>query len=107
VGKSASSAQSARARARERMVEIERERLERQKRMEDAATAVYLAVERRAIASEKVNEAEQEIAAALRVILAEGVDVERVAALCDMSPTYVRQVTRRHANGLVNSPMDA
>jgi hypothetical protein len=42
---------------------------------------------------------DKEISTALRAILAEGADVERTAALCDLTPTEVRQLTRRHANG--------
>ena len=99
MGKSASAAQRARARARERMVELERERLERQTRIEDAATAVYLAVEKRALAVAAVTVAEREIALALRAILGEGADVARAATLCDLTPTDVRRLTRQRADG--------
>ncbi len=83
MGESASAAQAARARARTRMVELERERLERRRRVEDAATTVFLAIARRASAEAALVEAEREIGAALRAILAEGADVDRAAMLCD------------------------
>ena len=98
-GKTASAAQTARAQARQRMVELERERIERQRRIEDAATAVYVAVNKRAAASALLLEAEQDMAAALRAIIAEGTDVDRAARLCDLTPREVRQLTRHRANG--------
>lgn len=99
VGKTASAAQAARAQARNRMVELERKRIERQRRIEDAATAVYLAVDKRATATTLRLEAEQDMAAALRAIIAEGADVDRAARLCDLTPREVRQLTRNRANG--------
>lgn len=99
MGRVATAAQQARARARERMVELERERIERQKRIEDAATACYLAVEKRAAARELVEEAEREMRAALRAIACEGADLPQVATLCDLTPTEVRQLTRHRQNG--------
>jgi hypothetical protein len=99
MGRAAAAAQQARARARQRMVDLERERIERQKRIEDAATACYLAAEKRAAAREVVGEAEREMRAALRAITSEGADVEQVATLCDLTPTEVRQLTRHQQNG--------
>jgi hypothetical protein len=81
------------------MVELERERIERQKRIEDAVIACYLAVEKRTAARDLVAEAERDMRAALRAITAEGADVEQVATLCDLTPTEVRQLTRHRQNG--------
>lgn len=81
------------------MVDLERERVERQRRIEDSATAVYMALERRAAAEALVASAEKEIATALRAILDEGTDADRTAALCGLSVSDVRRLTRRRANG--------
>jgi hypothetical protein len=85
------------------MVELERERLDRQRRIEDAVTSFYLAAEKRDAAAELLQHSEQGMATALRLILDEGTDVERAAILCDLAPTEVRQLTRRRVNGRSHS----
>ena len=86
------------------MLELERERLERQKRIEDAVTAVYVAIDRRALAEAAVVDADHQVGSALGAILDEGVDVKRVAALCDLTPTDVRRLTRVAYAGTERSP---
>lgn len=86
------------------MVELERERLERQRRIEDAVTAFYLAVEKRDAATELLHDAERQMAGALRGILDEGTDVEHAAVLCDLKPSDVRQLSRRRSNGRGDTP---
>jgi hypothetical protein len=81
------------------MVDLERERIERQKRIEDAATACYLAAEKRTAAREVVEEAERDMRVALRAIAAEGADIPQVATLCDLTQTEVRQLIRARQNG--------
>jgi hypothetical protein len=98
MGRTATTAQQARTRARQRLVQFERERLERQKRIEDAVTAYYIAAEKRAAARELVEEAESDMRTTLREIAGEGADIDQVASLCNLTPAEVRQLTRQRNN---------
>jgi hypothetical protein len=80
------------------MVEIERERIERRKRIEDAATVGYLALEKRSSTRAVVAESEHGIASGVGAILADGADLDRTAALCDPTPAQVRSLMRSRVN---------
>lgn len=90
----ASAKQAALAKARERRVELDRDRAARDTRIEIAAAEVFVQQQARTTAEQAVADADVKIGAALRLLLHDGVAVEGVAQLCDLSVTEVRRLTR-------------
>ena len=82
------------ARARDRRRELDRARDEQDARIEEATASVLVALEARAEAEGAVREATTRVGAALRLVLAEEVSVERAAALVDIDVSDVRRFVR-------------
>lgn len=85
---------SARDRARAARAKLDADRAARDRRIEESATAYYVALEAREAAEEAAREAEASMAAAVAALLGEGESVERVAALCEISDGDVRRLRR-------------
>lgn len=95
MGRVAKAEQAARARARERRVQaLFCGSASRNRRIEDAAVEVFLGLAARGHATALVSDAETRVGAALRRVLAEEIDVERAAALCELSVREVRRLSR-------------
>lgn len=95
MGRVAKAEQAARARARERRVQaLFCASASRNRRIEDAAVEVFLGLAARGHATALVSDAETRVRAALRRVLAEGIDVEQAAALCGLSVREVRRLSR-------------
>ena len=80
--------------ARERRVALDRDRQARDSRVEQAAARVFLGVEQRHVAERAVHDANVGIGKALLEQLAERIDVEDVAQLCDLDTAEVRRLVR-------------
>lgn len=107
MGTVAKAQQQARSRARARRVELDAERAAKDERIELGAAAVYLGSAQRDDALAAVERAEQVMAAGLRTLLAEGVSVQRAAALCELRVAEVRRLQRSGpADGAVDEPTD-
>lgn len=91
----ASAKQAALTKARERRVELDRDRAARDSRIENAAAEVFVRQAARADAEQAVADADVKIGAALRLLAQDGVSVEGVAQMCDLSVTEVRRLTRK------------
>ena len=94
MGRVARLQQQARAVARVRRIALDHERATRDQRVEAAAAAAILALGEREQAQGQVRAAETRVGYALRAILAEGVKVDGVARLCDLSAAEVRRLRR-------------
>jgi DNA-directed RNA polymerase specialized sigma24 family protein len=86
--------QAALTKARERRVELHRDRAARDRRIETAAAEVFVRQAARAEAEQAIADADAKLGAALRLLLDDGVAVEGVAQLCDLTTSEVRRLTR-------------
>lgn len=88
-------------RARERQRELDRQEDEAREaaraRIADASAAAIVALERRAEAERTLATATSAAGNAVRALLAEDVEVDRAAALLDMSETDVRRLVKAAA----------
>ncbi len=99
MGQVARVEQAARARARERWSQAaDQDRRDRDRRIEAAAAEVFLSLAAREHAAALVCDAETRVGAALRRLLAEDIDVDRAAALCELSVREVRRLSRDRRN---------
>lgn len=94
MGHEAKLQQQARERARARRVELDAERAAKDERIERQTAAVYIALGQRDEALTAVGRAEDSVADGLRGLLKEGVPVARAAALCELTVSEVRRLTR-------------
>lgn len=95
VGRVARVEQEARARARERWSQAaDRDRADRDRRIEAAAAEVFLGLIARDHAAYLMSDAETRVGAALRRLLAKDIDVDRAAALCELTAREVRRLSR-------------
>lgn len=86
---------AARRRARERRLRMDQGRAERDRRIESAVAQVFLARDERAKALQALAAADENAAAALREVLAEGIDIEAAAELCELPAGDVRRLVRK------------
>jgi hypothetical protein len=86
---------AARERARRRLLELNRDRAERDARIEQAGTAGLLAVERRAAADAAVKIATAELTSALHGLAAEGITVDAAASVVGIDVAEARRLLRR------------
>lgn len=93
----ANARQAALAKARQRRVALDRDRAARDGRIEAAAAEVFVQQQARFEAEQAVARADVAIGAALRRLLEDGVAVEGVAQLCELSETEVRRLVRTRA----------
>jgi hypothetical protein len=94
MGRVATLQQQARARARRRRIALDHDRAARDERIEVAAAEAILALGERDDALGQVQAAEGRVGDALRRIIAEGIKVDGVARLCDVSVGEVRRLRR-------------
>lgn len=95
MGRVARVEQEARARARGRWLQVaDRDRRDLDRRIEAAAGEVFLGLAARDHAAALVSDAETRVGAALRRLLAEDIDVDRAAALCELTAREVRRISR-------------
>ena len=80
--------------ARERRLTLDRDRMSRDTRVEQAAARVFLGVEQRDVAERAVHDVNVGIGKALLELLAERIAVEDVAQLCDLDTAEVRRLVR-------------
>lgn len=80
--------------AGERRRVLDRARGEQDKRIEQVTAATLLAFERRDDAERALVAAQAEVGESVRQILAEGVSLDRAAALLDVDPSEVRQMMK-------------
>lgn len=90
---------AARTKARERRIALDAERVAREKRVEDSATAFYVAADQHAARVTELHQTERVMGSHLAAMVAEDQDVERVAALCDLTTARVRQLIRLTRDG--------
>jgi len=109
MGRVASAEQEARVKARQRRVEtLAQNRRERDRRIEAAAAEVFLGLRARALAGEQLREAEGHVAAGLRRLLAEQLDLGQAAQLCELTVQDARRLSRhRRARGSTPTGTDA
>ena len=81
-------------RARERRRELDRERDEADRRIEEATADALVALEVRVDAQRALDAASVELAGAIRTLIDEDVSVERAAALLDLDVTEIRRLVR-------------
>ena len=81
-------------RARERRRELDRQRDEADRRIEEAAAEALMALEVRVDAQRALDAASVELAGAIRTLIDEDVSVERAAALLDLDVTEIRRLVR-------------
>jgi hypothetical protein len=94
MGRFASVQQQARVRARLRRIALDYDRAARDERVEAAAAEAILALGERDDALGHVQAAEGRAGDALRRIIAEGIKVDGLAQLCDVSVGEVRRLRR-------------
>ncbi len=100
MGSIAKAEQAARIKARKRRVTaLTQQRRERDRRIEAAAAEIFLGLEARTRARQLACEAETRVAAALRRLRAEHIDVSHVAELCHLTVADVRRLSRRRRTG--------
>lgn len=87
--------QIALAKARERRRELDRERAEHDRRIEEATAATLVALEVLADAQHALDAAQAEVGKSLRLILAEGASTDRAAALLNMEVSEARRLLKR------------
>lgn len=81
--------------ARQRRVEtLAQDRRERDRRIEAAAAEVFLGLRARAIAGEQLRDAEGRVAAGLRRLMAEQLDLGQAAQLCELTVQDARRLSR-------------
>jgi hypothetical protein len=94
MGRIATLQQQARARARRRRIALDHDRSARDQRVEAAAAEAILALGERDDALGQVRAAQGRAGDALRRIVVEGIKVDGVARLCDVSAGEVRRLLR-------------
>lgn len=94
MGRTARSVQAARQKARERRVALDVDREARDRRVEDAAAAVFAGLEERAAAEAVVAAANAAIGSALVRLAGEGLGVDAVVQLVDLDAAQVRRLSR-------------
>jgi len=94
MGRVATLQQQARARARRRRIALDYDRAGRDERVEASVAEVIVALGERDEALGQVQAVEGRAGEALRRIIAEGIKVEGVAMLCDLSAGEVRRLRR-------------
>lgn len=95
MGRVASAEQEARVKARQRRVEtLAQDRRERDRRIEAAAAEVFLGLRARAIAGEQLRDAEGRVAGGLRRLMAEQLNVDQAAHLCELTVQDARRLSR-------------
>ena len=94
MGRTARSVQAARQKARERRVALDVDREARDRRVEDAAAAVFAGLEERAAAEAVVAAANAAIGSALVRLFGEGLGVDAVVQLVDLDAAQVRRLSR-------------
>ncbi len=85
---------SARDRARAAKARLDAQRADRERRIEDAATAYYAAVDARDEALAVAAQREQDMADAVGALQEDGETVDRIADLCETSAKEVRRLLR-------------
>jgi len=91
----ASTKQAALTKARQRRVALDQDRAARDSRVELAAAEVYVLIEDRSTAEQKVQAANVAIGAVLRQLLEqESLTLDGVAQLCELELAEVRRLTR-------------
>lgn len=86
---------AARKRARELRLQMEADRAERDRRIEEAATQVLLRHGELARLRADADEMAAQTGVALQQLLAEGLTAEQAGSLCDLAAAEVRRLTRR------------
>jgi len=81
-------------RARQRRVELDRDRAQRDRRVEASAAQVFVLVEQRNRAQQVVQDLDVALGAALRELQQEGLTVPDVACLCELRDHDVRRLSR-------------
>jgi hypothetical protein len=99
MGRVATLQQQARARARRRRIALDHDQAARDQRVEAATAEAILALGERDDALGQVRAAQGRVGDALRRIIAEGIKVDAVAALCDVSVGEVRRLLRAAGAG--------
>jgi hypothetical protein len=94
MGRVAALQQQSRASARRRRIALDHDRAVRDQRVEAATAQAILALGERDDALGQVRAAQGRVGAALRRIIAEGIKVDAVSALCDVSVGEVRRLLR-------------
>jgi hypothetical protein len=94
MGRVATLQQQARARARRRRIALDHDRSARDRRVEAATAEAILALGERDDALGQVRAAQGRVGDALRRIVVEGIKVDGVARLCDVSVGEVRRLLR-------------
>ena len=107
MGRVAKSQQQARAKARRRRIAMDHDRAARDERVEVAAAEAILALGDRDDALWQVQAAEVRVGNALQRVIAEGIKVDGVAQLCDLSAGDVHRFRRaahdaQHSRGKVD-----
>lgn len=98
---------SARERARAAKAVLDAERAERERKIEDAATSFYAAVDERDEAQAQSNAAEERMGQAVADLTELGEPGDRIATLCGIEASEVRRLVKahRHANS-TDKPTD-
>ena len=86
-------------RARERRRELDRQRDEADRRIEEATADALVALEVRVEAQRALDTASVELADAIRILLRHDVSVERAGALLDVDVSDVRRLLRMRPAG--------
>jgi hypothetical protein len=86
---------AARRRARELRLQMEADRAERDRRIEEAATQVLVLHAQLTRLREDTDEVAARTGAALQQLVAEGVSQEQAGCLCDLTGAEVRRLTRQ------------
>lgn len=94
MGRVAKSEQQARTKARQRRIALDHDRAARDERVEAAAAAAILGLAERDQALGQVRAADRRVGEALQRIITEGIKVDGVAQLCDLSVGEVQRLRR-------------
>jgi DNA-directed RNA polymerase specialized sigma24 family protein len=85
---------SALAKARERRRVLDKARDEQDQRIDEATASAFIALEVRADAERALESATRQLGAALKLLLAEDVSIDKAAALLELDATEVRRLVR-------------
>jgi hypothetical protein len=91
--------------ARERRRVLDQARDEQDARVESATAAALLALEVRAAAERELAAATGELAAAVHALFAEGVGMDRAAALLEVEVADIRRLAKQGAGPVVPGPV--
>lgn len=94
MGTRANGMSAARAKARARRIAVDAERVAREKQVEDAAAGFYLAAEHHAEIAGRLAASERGMGEHLMTMIAVGTDIDRAAALCDITAARARALVR-------------